>query len=1099
MNRRILAQVFAILLTFLCGAVSIADDLNSAVEIRRIIEPCTSLWTRSPQRTPSDCSVDGPLLGNGTMAVTLTGPPEHQQFYIARNDFWRLKSQYGKSGPRPLAKLEIAIDDMRDGSFRLEQSYYEPVAEARLQAGNDPVRMKCWLAATADVLVVELTATRKAVDVRTNLVAFAGDGSDTERGEADGVYWITRKFMRDVDITTEAAASMKLLGGAERNFRLEPDRPVTIVVATSSRFKHEDYLADAQQQVKQLTAATLADLWARHAEWWAQYWARSYVDIDEDAIERHYYRSLYVLGACSRDPNFPPGLFGSWVTTDEPAWFGDYHLNYNYQAPFYGLYSANRLEQADPEDAPLLAFMPRGRWYAEHITQTRGVLYPVGIGPLGIETTRDAEPYRDSDNFEQGGLFHQQRSDAAYCLVNMAQRWYCTYDPAYGSHVYPFVRDVVDFWEDYLKFEDGRYVIYGDAIHEGSGRNKNPILTLGLLHNAFSLALDMSVTLGLDLDRWDHWRHVLDHLSGYLTQQRDGKTVFRYTEEGPAWWGDNTLGIQHIYPGGAIGLDSDPNLLKVARNTMVVMKRWLDGNGSNSFFPAAVRVGYAPNIILSKLHNYIAHTYPNGFQRDNPHGIENCSTVPNTINEMLCSGHGGVLRVFAVWPRQRDASFHNIRTWGAFLVSSAQVKTEVQYVKVVSERGRRCTLVNPWPGRTVQLERNGRLAERMEGERFTFPTAVDEEIVLTPAPPVRISAGPYLQNPSETAMTVMWITDQNCTSWVEYGDAGTIPNRKAYHSKAGLIDADRTIHRVEITGLQPGRSYRYRVCSKEILKFEPYKVTFGQTIASEMHEFTTLDRRADAVSFIVLNDIHERNAILTSLLKVAMPKDYDLVFLNGDILGHIENQQQVIDHVLRPCAELFAAEMPFVYIRGNHETRGRFARKLPDYIASPGGRYYYAFDHGPVHFIILDGGEDKEDEHWAYSGLVDFDRYRDAQTQWLRQEIKSDAFTQARYRVVLVHMPPRSSEKWHGPMDMYNKWRPVLNEGRIDLMICGHTHRYAVNAPQAGEYDFPIVIGGGPEAGKAVVMRVDANQSRLEVTMTRDDGEVVGTYTIRKD
>ena len=29
---------------------------------------------------------------------------------------------------------------------------------------------------------------------------------------------------------------------------------------------------------------------------------------------------------------------------------------------------------------------------------------------------------------------------------------------------------------------------------------------------------------------------------------------------------------------------------------------------SNSFFPAAVRVGYAPHVIVGKLRNYIAHT-----------------------------------------------------------------------------------------------------------------------------------------------------------------------------------------------------------------------------------------------------------------------------------------------------------------------------------------------------------------------------------------------------------------------------------------------------------------------------------------------------------
>ena len=71
-----------------------------------------------------------------------------------------------------------------------------------------------------------------------------------------------------------------------------------------------------------------------------------------------YYQGLYTMAACSRDPKFPPGIFG-WTTTDTPAWNGDYHLNYNFQAPFYALYSSNRLEQAIPHDAPLLDFMTK--------------------------------------------------------------------------------------------------------------------------------------------------------------------------------------------------------------------------------------------------------------------------------------------------------------------------------------------------------------------------------------------------------------------------------------------------------------------------------------------------------------------------------------------------------------------------------------------------------------------------------------------------------------------------------------------------------------------------------------------------------------------
>jgi len=375
----------------------------------------------------------------------------------------------------------------------------------------------------------------------------------------------------------------------------------------------------------------------------------------------------------------------------------------------------------------------------------------------------------------------------------------------------------------------------------------------------------------------------------------------------------------------------------------------------------------------------------------------------------------------------------------------------------------------------------------MKAKAVRLVTALTVLAVLArTAGAVQIVVGPYLQTPTETSMTVMWVTDQSCTSWVEFGQEDTL-DRKAHHSRHGLIEADQTIHRIKLQGLAPGTADRYRVGSKEIVKFEPYKVTYGDTVYSDAHTFTTLNGKKEGIE------------ILASLMKLAEPKPYDLVFLNGDILGHIENQQQVIDHVLAPCTKLFASQTPFVYVRGNHETRGRFARRLPDYLTLPNDRYYYSFDHGPVHFVILDGGEDKQDTAEVYAGLVDFDHYRDVQQKWLRLEIQSAAFKQAPFRVVLVHMPPKPSEQWHGPDDLYNKWRPVLNGEKVDLMVCGHTHRYTVEMPEKGVRDYPRVIGGGPQAGEATLIRIDATVQELDVTMTRDDGHVVGTCRIKRD
>jgi hypothetical protein len=114
-------------------------------------------------------------------------------------------------------------------------------------------------------------------------------------------------------------------------------------------------------------------------------------------------------------------------------------------------------------------------------------------------------------------------------------------------------------------------------------------------------------------------------------------------------------------------------------------------------------------------------------------GIENVAGF-HGITEMLLQSHDGVLRLFPCWPKDQDARFGGLRTVGAFLVSAELKSGIVTGVKIVSEKGKDCTVVNPWPGSKVQLVCNGKISSIgvMEGDRFTFKTAVNEAIELSP-------------------------------------------------------------------------------------------------------------------------------------------------------------------------------------------------------------------------------------------------------------------------------------------------------------------------------------------------------------------------------
>lgn len=259
---------------------------------------------------------------------------------------------------------------------------------------------------------------------------------------------------------------------------------------------------------------------------------------------------------------------------------------------------------------------------------------------------------------------------------------------------------------------------------------------------------------------------------------------------------------------------------------------------------------------------------------------------------------------------------------------------------------------------------------------------------------------PYLQNPSPTGITLMWISNRPSCSWVEYGETASL-GQKARHTQDGIVDSYNRIHRIRLDHLQPGTTYHYKVFSKEITEFRPYKLTYGETISSGILRFTTPEEAPQEVSWLVMNDIHDRPASIPHL--VSLQKDpYDFVFFNGDVFDYQEDEQQIIDHLLRPAGEAFASGKPFIFTRGNHETRGKFRRELRDYFDNP---WYFAKTWGPVHFTVLDTGEDKEDTHPVYAGIVNFDEYRREQAEWFKQVAETKAFKKAKFRVVMMHIP----------------------------------------------------------------------------------------------
>jgi len=363
---------------------------------------------------------------------------------------------------------------------------------------------------------------------------------------------------------------------------------------------------------------------------------------------------------------------------------------------------------------------------------------------------------------------------------------------------------------------------------------------------------------------------------------------------------------------------------------------------------------------------------------------------------------------------------------------------------------------------------------------------------------LEITHGPYLVEPAEDGMTIVWFTNKPCLSWVEYcgeGNFGTFPQWGGYpeiakSSTNGLIDANSTMHSIRITNLEAGTLYKYRIVSKEILQYDPYEVIYGDSTVDEIYEFETLNTQKTHFSFGAITDMHERAAALDALLQVSPVDSMDMVFYTGDMLNWIGSEERIFDGLIDVSVDHFAKTKPFILTRGNHETRGPNARDLFPYFPHSSGKYYYAFSHGEVRFIVLDCGEDKPDTHPVYAGLVDFDNYRSEQAEWLKKEVNSEEFKNAKYKIALFHIPPFTG-RGHGGIDLTEKWGPTLNEADVDLVVSGHHHRFNIMEAREDLNTFPVLI-----LGKDMMLKADVSPEQLSLSIKDIKGELVDELII---
>lgn len=321
---------------------------------------------------------------------------------------------------------------------------------------------------------------------------------------------------------------------------------------------------------------------------------------------------------------------------------------------------------------------------------------------------------------------------------------------------------------------------------------------------------------------------------------------------------------------------------------------------------------------------------------------------------------------------------------------------------------------------------------------------------------IKVTHGPWICDMDSTGVTIVWVTDVPGISYVEMATDSTdhfySKTRKRYYAaEAGRRILTDSVHCVRIRGLKPDSKYRYRVVTQALKDWcNDDWVTLGGLAWSDVwkkkpYEFKTYPAKPREITFLVLNDIHERPQFMKELCKNVDLKKLDFILLNGDMSNRIRSQKHIMDAYLDTCVSMFATDVPLFFNRGNHELRGEFADYLNRYFPTNNGKYYRLQHVAGVDFLFIDSGEDKPDADLEYCGIVECDQYREEQERWLRslQEEKKIG----KYPIVVFsHMPP-TLKNWHGPLHMQETLTPELNKMNVSVMLSGHLHRFDYQEP----------------------------------------------------
>ncbi len=664
------------------AALVLRDTMTGAGAWDEFLGGLDLVWSRAPANF-----YEGPFLGNGGLGAAVYRRDSSTRLSFTLGDS-RVRDHQSAGGTNfgrarlPIGYLTLnTAGDVTDVDLRLSLRNAE--LSGTVTTSRGVLKLRAYVHARRDVLLVAVTPLTGTEQVAWTFTPLPARSPRLDFHPApEGL--LTNPSAIVTTTSDGGTCTQNLAVGGQTvtrwRTRTEPDAVTrTLLVTVAHSYPGTEATTISAGTINAAAGTTLGALTDDHRSWWHAFYPKSFVSIPDGRLQSFYWIQLYKMASATRRDRPVISTIGPWL--ERTPWPGVW-WNLNVELEYWLIYTTGHTE-LDSLSESLGTYSANLR--ANTPPEYRG-------DSLVIARTSQEDLYSGSPAMPGSTTGTPEVGNLTWALHNAWLAYRHTMDDTVlRTLVFPLLRQAINFYLHFLKKDTSGTYHLPTTYSPEYAATRDCNYDLALIHWGCATLLAADRRLGLNDPLAPKWQDVLDHLVRPPQDSTQG-----------LWIGaDRQLTSSHrhyshllwFYPLYQLRVTSSTNrnLLIASLNHWLSFTGALQGytfTGSGSMYAVLGDGTKARAQLVTLLDRYIK---PNTMYAEAGPVIETPLSGAQTIHDMLLQSWDGTIRAFPGMPSTwADATVHNLRTEGAFVISAVRRGGTTRFIRVQSLAGEPC-------------------------------------------------------------------------------------------------------------------------------------------------------------------------------------------------------------------------------------------------------------------------------------------------------------------------------------------------------------------------------------------------------------------------